>query len=30
MMAESIARSRDGVFSVENNLALEQDVRESN
>jgi hyperosmotically inducible protein len=30
MMAESIARSADGVFSVENNLKLEKDVRESN
>jgi hyperosmotically inducible protein len=30
MMAESIARSADGVFSVENDLKLENDVRESN
>jgi hyperosmotically inducible periplasmic protein len=30
MMAESIARSADGVFSVENNLRLENDVRGSN
>jgi len=30
MMAESIARSADGVFSVENNLKLEHDVRDSN
>jgi hyperosmotically inducible periplasmic protein len=30
MMAESIARSADGVFSVDNNLKLDKDVRESN
>jgi hyperosmotically inducible periplasmic protein len=30
MMAESIARSADGVFSVKNDLKLENDVRESN
>ena len=30
MMAESIARSADGVFSVKNDLKLEHDVRESN
>ena len=30
MMAESIARSADGVFSVENELRLERDLRESN